>query len=217
MFKSKVVTKENYREIVLKRAIISCWIILAICFVIKIFGGNFFTIVCNLEGFNKFCEFCDSTFIVYIFQFIIFGISSFIIFRCIDYKCSIKKTFIKVSIYYFVWILKHLQSMAIITINIYLMDAIDFVVIYLLSVIFDTNKKYKFIKPILFLLLLFIFTMISAITKNIGIKDSLPNSSLISLIFMIDYYIMLILTYLYQKRRYDKWVHGESSTGSVQM
>jgi hypothetical protein len=101
-----------------------------------------------------------------------------------------------------VWIIKHFQSIGIININIYLIDLIDFGLIYLLSVIFYTKKdKIKFIKPAIMLLLLFVFTMISAITKNIGLNGVLSNYSLVSLIFMIDYYIMIVLTYFYEKRR----------------
>ena len=44
--------KERY----LKRVIIVCWIALAICFGIKLFGGNLFEIMCNNENFIKVCE-----------------------------------------------------------------------------------------------------------------------------------------------------------------
>ena len=208
------ITEDNYKEVMLKRAIISCWIILIICFIIKLFGGNFFEIICNSKGFIKVCDFIDKTFLVYVLQIIVFAISSYIIFKCIDFNCSNKITILKVLIYFLVWIIKHLQSINIISINIYIIDIIDFLAIYLLSIVFCKSKnKFKYLKPLIILILLFIFTMISSITKNIGLNGSLNNSSLTSLIFMIDYYIMLILTYLYQKRRYLKWVLGESFTG----
>ena len=41
----KVVTNDNYKQKVLQRMILVCWIILLICFVIKLFGGNFFAFV----------------------------------------------------------------------------------------------------------------------------------------------------------------------------
>lgn len=39
--KKEVVTEDNYKQIVLKRMIIICWVILFVCFIIKIFGGDF--------------------------------------------------------------------------------------------------------------------------------------------------------------------------------
>ena len=48
--------KEKY----IKRVIIVCWVALAICFVIKLFGGNFFQIICENETFIAICEFCDN-------------------------------------------------------------------------------------------------------------------------------------------------------------
>ena len=39
-----VTTKDKYNRVI-KRSIILCWIALAICFIVKILGGNFFEIV----------------------------------------------------------------------------------------------------------------------------------------------------------------------------
>ena len=39
-----VTTRDKYNRVI-KRSIILCWIALAICFIVKIFGGNFFEIV----------------------------------------------------------------------------------------------------------------------------------------------------------------------------
>ena len=49
----------------LKRVIIVCWIALAICFGIKLFGGNLFEIMCNNENFIKVCEYADNHFWAY--------------------------------------------------------------------------------------------------------------------------------------------------------
>ena len=49
----------------IKRAIILCWVLLAVCFAIKLFGGNWFEIVCANEHFIKFCDFIDRAYINY--------------------------------------------------------------------------------------------------------------------------------------------------------
>ena len=44
----------------LKRVITVAWIALALCFVIKLFGGNLFEIVCHNETFIAICNYADS-------------------------------------------------------------------------------------------------------------------------------------------------------------
>ena len=64
------ITRENYRQIILKRAIIACWVILIVCFIIKLFGGNFFNIISNNERFIQLCKFIDNTWLYYVVGYI---------------------------------------------------------------------------------------------------------------------------------------------------
>ena len=43
----------------IKRVIIVCWGALALCFIIKLFGGNFFQIICENETFIAICDYAD--------------------------------------------------------------------------------------------------------------------------------------------------------------
>ena len=70
--KKLVVNEDNYKRIVLKRMIIVCWILLAICFGIKLFGGNFFNIICTNEKFIEVCNFIDNTAWFHVISFIFF-------------------------------------------------------------------------------------------------------------------------------------------------
>lgn len=45
---------------ILRTAIIICWVVLAVCFIIKIFGGKYFEIATNNETFITVCEFVDN-------------------------------------------------------------------------------------------------------------------------------------------------------------
>ena len=65
-----VTTKDKYNRVI-KRSIILCWIALAICFIVKIFGGNFFEIVVHNDRFTAVCEFCQKVLYLLIL-FIIF-------------------------------------------------------------------------------------------------------------------------------------------------
>ena len=58
-----VTTKDKYNRVI-KLSIILCWIALAICFIVKIFGGNFFEIVVYNDRFTAVCEFCQKSFIL---------------------------------------------------------------------------------------------------------------------------------------------------------
>jgi hypothetical protein len=198
------ITEENYKEIVLKRAIILCWVLLAICFVIKIFGGNFFEIVCTNEKFIKVCEFIENTIIFDILQLISFVFTYFLLFKCIDMNNSKKNTiiFIIYALIYFTF--KELIKFNVIVLDTAIHNILEFLLIYVFMVIF-CNQKAKFhiriFKPLLFVSLLLVFSLISVIVRNIGIHSSLNESVVMGLIFLIDYYIMILLTYFYMKRR----------------
>ena len=211
----KRITKDNYQEVALKRSIIACWVILIICFVIKIFGGNYFGIVCTNDKFLAICNYIDNSWIAYLLRCISFLLSSFLIFKCIDYGSSKIKTIIFLMLCMCVWSYKHLINLGIINVGTFIYAVMDFVSLYIMSVICSSKKNIyvRFIKPIIFIALLLAFSLISATTKNIGIHESLNSYFVEGIIFMIDYYIMIVLTYLYAKRRYYKWVNGDGSLG----
>ena len=199
------ITEDNYREVVLKRSIILCWVLLAICFVIKIFGGNFFAIVCKNERFIKICEFVDKYYISILFQFIHFTVTSWLIIKCVNLKPEKQKIIIISVILFIYWIFKVLMFLDIFVLNLVIYDILDFIVLYVCCII-SYNKETKLcfktlLKPVIFITLLFIFSLVSAIVKSIGYKGTVNDSFLMASIFMIDYYIMIVLNYLYQKRR----------------
>lgn len=212
----KRITKDNYQEVTLKRSIIACWIILIICFVIKLFGGNFFEIVCNSNGFITVSNFIESTILFDIIQFISFTLSSYLIVKAIDFGISKRKLLIFLIICWIFWIVKELVKFGIIYIDVSIQVVLEFAVLYIACLVTCNTKsklKLRIFKPMLFILLLLIFSLVSVFVKNIGYKESLNDSFLTGFIFMIDYYIMIALTYLYQKRRYYKWVLGDGSLG----
>ena len=199
------ITEDNYQEIVLKRSIIICWILLAICLVIKLFGGNFFGIVCENENFIGFCNFIDQYQISAIFRFLSFMVSSILVMKIVNYESKTLNTIAYTFLCFAYWCFKHLIEVDIIQISTLLYNIIDSVSLYvlILIVINKHQPKWKiFLKPLLAVIILLVFSFVSAFVKNIGINARITSSFLTGFIFMIDYYIMLILTYLYVKRRY---------------
>lgn len=202
------ITKDNYREVVLKRAIIICWVLLAICFVIKIFGGNFFAIVCTNEKFVKICEYCDTSFIRYIIYLAYFIFDAFIILKIIYPQLKFKqsKTWIYVCLCLVLWVIKVLFENKILTFNNTFMSIATIVYLYIILAL--VSKKYVFS----FLIIGYdaILSLISSLIKSISLSNFITDSMLITSIFMIDYYIMLILTALYSKLIYNKKLKKEN-------
>ena len=180
----------------LRRVIVISWIALALCFVIKIFGGNFFEIMCENPNYKALCEYADSHFwckylLAFLSSFI--SISLYLLAIIKEYKftrfqfifstisialcCGIKLVFPNYGFIGDIW-------MSIITPIIFL------------------GKNFKgYLAIVVAILLTLIFEIISLLVKNMAIKV-IDDNTFISLIYMIDVYIMCFLYYLY--RNYQK-------------
>lgn len=186
-----VVNEDNYKRIVLKRMIIVCWILLAICFGIKLFGGNFFSIVCTNETFVKVCNFIDNTAWYYVIGFITFYISTNLYLLAVCGKTKFNKY--EFALVNAILILMYLIKFISLPVSMFT-DAIG---MFLIPMLFRKEKFWKRFLICLFGFILFnVFQILSLLIKNIGIVI-INYSSLVSLIFSIDYYIMLVLYYLY--------------------
>ena len=203
MFKLKVATnEENYKEVVLKRAIILCWILLFICFIIKIFGGNFFNIVCNNERFVKLCEFIDSTLIYYLIAFIFYLPSTFIYYYTVSCVGNLNKrnSIIIILSCIICFCIKWINH----TIGMILEFISYFIITYIICKTNGKSNKESLLRIIIGFILNNLFQIVSLFVKNLGLFKIMENNSLIQIIFSIDYYIMLILYLLYSLKIYIK-------------
>lgn len=179
-----------------KTLIISCWVVLLCCFVVKLLGGNFFKIVCENEKFIKFCNFIDGNILKYVISFILYFISTYIYFLAIiKNKVSKQKHIIIIISLILWWVIKLLLNNA---------QSIIFVldILYMIFIPIIINKKIWLFSIISFFLNL-AFQLISLLTKNIGIKF-VDETMFMAIIFNIDYYIMIVLFYLYRTKEYDE-------------
>lgn len=180
-----------------KTLITACWVVLLCCFVVKLLGGNWFEIACSNEKFIAFCNwFKVGSLQYYILSGISYiGIHILIISTIIQHKISKSKTTLVIIIMLlFIHILKCILD-KLFKISI-LLTIIDIIVYISCPFIFKNKNWYRGI--IGFLMILF-FQFISLIVKNINLSN-IDDNVLTSLIFMIDYYIMVILYYLYSTR-----------------
>ncbi|MBR2870479.1 MAG: hypothetical protein IKB98_03800, partial [Clostridia bacterium] len=182
----------------LRRVIIISWISLALCFVIKIFGGNFFEIMCERENYKALCEYADTHLWL---KFVIGFISSmlcqslFLLAIWEQYKYT-KSQFIVTFISIFVLCFVKLYNTLIGSI-------LDIWAFFGLPLIF-INKSWKnFLSILIGIVLIFAFQVLSLIAKNIGLVN-VGETYFIGLIYMIDLYLMCLLYYLYRNYRKEQ-------------
>ena len=180
----------------LRRAIIISWITLALCFVIKIFGGNFFEIICENPNYKALCEYadthlwlkfiigfissmiCQTLYVLAILQQYKFTKTQFIItFTSVFISCIVKLTNQTIGIVFDVW------------------------TFILMPMLFLGKNWRKYHHVIIAEIFVWVFQILSLLTKNLGFVN-VGETYFVGLIYAIDVYIMCILYYLY--RNYKK-------------
>jgi hypothetical protein len=181
----------------LRRVIVISWVTLALCFVVKIFGGNFFEIMCENPNYKALCEYADThLWLKYTLGLMstMFCHSFYILAILQKYKMSLKDflwTFISVAL---CCLIKLFDQTIGGIFDIWIAFGLPFV---LLGKYFKKNWWHVLIAYSL----TFVFQLVSLLVKNLAI-GVIDNSTFVSLIYMIDVYIMCVLYYLY--RNYEK-------------
>lgn len=180
--------KERY----LKRVILVCWIALAICFGIKLFGGNLFEIMCNNENFIKVCEYADNHFLARYFIYF--------------FQCFVQQYFFTLAIIQEIRMKRWQLSITIITVLIgvflKLLDSdIGFVFdlwqAVIMPALFSIKKPKCHWNIIIANVLVIIFQLVSMFIKNVN-SIVVPNEGvLVASIFLIDVLLMILLYYAY--------------------
>lgn len=178
---------------------------LVACFVIKLFGGNWFEVVCTNEHFSNFCRLVDETpFLHQAFSFIVYFVPSIFLVLAISVipnpsKIQLYCTF---STVIFIWCFKYvsLDIKMVAEVIIYaLMPIILRIVGNDYSDDISIFKKYWYY-GIIGNIVVFAFQAISLFTKSVGVHFE-GETLVVTFIFLIDYYIMIALYYLYVKLR----------------
>lgn len=219
------ITDENYEEVVLRRAINICWALLAIYFIVKIFGGNFFNIVCNNEKFVEFCSYVDN----HLWTKIIVGLfSSTITMSFYLLAIAKRRRFDTKEFVIFIVIIAICVSTRLLLdytneyIDKFVSWTIDIFQFFILPFLIKHNilKEWYVRRIFIAFVLNLLFQVISMITKNISL-GFITSDFLTAIIAIIDLYIMLCLYYLYSNvkkgtRRKTKmglffdWLFGKS-------
>lgn len=168
-----------------KLLIVSCWVVLIACFLIKILGGNWFEIICENENFINICDWLDGSWFKYVVATLVYAPSSYLIYLCLTKQKLLDDW----------WILLILIPAPLLKDKIAILGwVIDLFVLLLMPLI--KGKFKNWLHVLVGNVLLIGFQFVSLLMKNININ--LTNEpSLFALIMQIDYYIMIILYYLY--------------------
>ena len=176
----------------LRRAIIISWASLAFCFIIKIFGGNFFEIICENHNYKALCDYADTHFWL---KYLIGIISSmvcqtfFMLAILQKYKFNRKELVITIISVLICCLLKLFNLNYFIVADVWLS--------FILPAILLGKPSKKYFSIIIAFILNIGFQALSLFIKNIGFVN-VGDTLFIGLIYSIDAYIMLLLYYLYR-------------------
>jgi hypothetical protein len=180
--------KERY----LKRVIVVCWIALAICFGIKLFGGNLFEIICENENFIKVCEYADSHLWAYYLICVFVSLPNtyfFILAMISKVKYNKYQTIIVIATVLLNVAVKMFSNIGGVILDVWQ--------VIIMPAIFTLDNKKTHYKIIIGNILLMIFQLISMYIKNINTILVTNDGALISFIFSIDVFLMILLYYSY--------------------
>lgn len=179
-----------------QRIIIVSWVTLGLCFIVKIFGGNFFEIMCQSENYKALCEYadthlwldiiisvlssmlCESLYLLAILQKYKFSIKELILTTI----CVISSSLIKIFFENFSFIA-------------------DILLLFVLPILFLGKQYKKYYQILVAFVLTLLFQVLSLLIRNLGFIN-VSDEYFVGLIYSIDVYIMSLLYYLY--RNYKK-------------
>ena len=185
----------------IKRAIALCWIMLVVCFVIKLFGGNWFEVVCTNEHFIFMCDLVDNNwFLFYPIGLILYVFSTIFVVLSVANRKFSKKGFLLLTITLcLLWATQFISSEFKFFVDTSFLIFSPVVISFSQEKDFKKALKQNWYKGFICFGLTFIFQFISLVTRNVGVKIT-DDSTLVTLILLVDYYIMIVLYYLNMKK-----------------
>ena len=158
------------------------WLVLGICFVLKMFGGNWFGIYTHNQAFINMCNAIEqSPILIKVYPFPFYLLSCYLAVLTISRDKPKKNHWIFIIIIGLIYLAK--------VFNEYIGLIIEIIILYLLYSIKVSGKIWRGIETYI---IMFLFQIVSLITKNIGYKLDYDNL-VISSIYMIDCYIMMTI------------------------
>lgn len=174
-------------KILYKRSLRTCIIMLVVCIVFKLFGVKWFDLNTSVPILQKLDKIIMNNYILsFLYSLIFLSINNFFI---LGVATKTKPTDMVI------WSLKFIPLNILLIFSKYYINnpLIDFVLLLLMSYIID-NKSIK--RIICYNLLNIVYQLVSIFIKNVGMIEL--TGVVTTTLLMIDYYIMLAITYLFQ-------------------
>lgn len=187
----------------LGRVIIISWATLILCFIVKIFGGNFFEIMSNNENYKALCEYADT----HLWLDCIIAFASSLICQSL-YLLSIIGEYKFSRTQFLTTIVVVALDTASKYINPTLGVLLDVFMVVILPMLFLKKDLKKYIYIPIGLVLILAFQVISLLARNLGLVN-VADSYFVGFIYSIDVYIMLVLYYLYRNTKKERKTMGK--------
>lgn len=174
-------------KILYERSLRTCIIMLVVCIVFKLFGVEWFDLNTSVPILQKLDKIIMNNYILsFLYSLIFLSINNFFI---LGVATKTKPTDMVI------WSLKFIPLNILLIFSKYYINnpLIDFVLLLLMSYIID-NKSIK--RIICYNLLNIVYQLVSIFIKNVGMIEL--TGVVTTTLLMIDYYIMLAITYLFQ-------------------
>lgn len=182
----------NKEKLLYERALITCVVMLFVCIVLKIFGVEWFNLDTSIPLMNKIDEIVmNSVPLSFAYSFISLFINGYLICLIATKETNLKKGYL---------ILIGLCVISILEKTFVKIDLLSMSIDYigLFAVCYYTNrtslKEYS-----IDIILSLVYQIISIFIRNVGYGVSFRGIT-IGILMNIDYYILLIITYLYLKK-----------------
>lgn len=182
---------------VIKRTIIVSWVVLFVCFAIKLCGGEWFNIVATNSGLITACNAAEQRPVLnYIVLFIIYYTGLILcLLAILGRKWFTQRQFWVTTIFLIaMWIIKLCVTIYLTKFSVYINTVLDILVAFMFPWLFYKAKWYRCLISLGFYLL---FGFIIMFTKNLSLTETIDCDLLVTIIYSIDYFIMLFLYYLY--------------------
>lgn len=174
-------------KILYKRSLRTCIIMLVVCIMFKLFGVKWFDLNTSIPILQELDEIIMSSYILsFLYSLIFLSIDNFFILGVATKTKPMDMV---------IWSLKFIPLNILLIFSKYYINnpLIDFVLLLLMSYIID-NKSIK--RIICYNLLNIVYQFISIFIRNVGMIEL--TGVVTTTLLMIDYYIMLVITYLFQ-------------------
>lgn len=171
-----------------KVLIISCWALLILCLIFKLFGANIFEPYVKSERFIKLCDFIDNNFYLKIIVACIVSLilNTFTVLAILGQKFYTKlQAIIFIPLITLTSIISWYSNIVNIVLN---------VLFFILPTIWLKKKWYR---SLLGFGLITSFQLISMFIRNISNITLNYETTLIAIILQVDSFIMVVLYYLY--------------------